>query len=80
MKKVVDVTITLSDDAIEWVARKFGCSENKAHEKLEKLVQAECKDRMNWLTPILYGDNLSLIHVDEASAEENDAHQGSVSE
>ena len=79
MKKFVDVTITLSDDAVQWVMEKLGCSENEAHEKLEVLVQAECRDRMKWLTPVLYGDNLSLIHVDELPADD-DHYEGSVSE
>jgi len=80
MKKAVDVTIHLSDDAIAWVAEKFSCSENEAHEKLERLVQVECTDRMNWLTPVLEGDNLMLIHVDESASEGYDRYDGSVSE
>ncbi len=79
MKKYVDVTITLSEDVVEWIRQKLKCSENEAHEKLEKLVQIECNDRMNWLTPVLDGDNLMLIHVDELPADD-DHYEGSISE
>jgi hypothetical protein len=78
MTKYVDVTIPLSEDAIAWIAKKLGCSENEAHEKLEKVVKTECIDRMHWLTPILYDDNLSLIHVDETPDDEDDFFDGSV--
>ena len=80
MAKYTDVTIPLSDDAIKWVMGKLGCSENEAHEKLEKMVQVECRDRMNWLTPVLEGNNLMLIHVDELPSDDYDAYDGSVAE
>ena len=74
------MTISVSEDAIKWVVEKLGCSENEAHEKLEKLVQAECHDRMNWLTIILMEDNLCLIHKDESTVELYDSFDGSVVE
>lgn len=80
MKRAVDVTISLSDGAIEWVAKKLGCSENEAHEKLGGIVQMECIDRMRALTPVLEGDNLMLIHVDEPIEDNYEFYDGSVAE
>lgn len=78
--KYTDITIPLSEDAIKWIAGKLKCSEDEAHERLEALVKAECLDRMNWLTPVLEGDNLLLIHVDEVPSDEFDAYEGSITE